>query len=69
MINLKSLLDMVATEALEGGSRDHYFDEFRNPGYHAPKIYPLKKTETNLQPIKFDLELIKKQDNTYEWVE
>jgi hypothetical protein len=71
MISLDVLLDMVATEAIEGGSRDHYFDEFRNREYipPEPERYVQPKTESKLPPIKFNLELIKNPDGSYEWVE
>lgn len=66
--SIKVLLDMVYAEAIEG-LRDHYFDEARNRSYiHLePEIYA--KPQSNLSPIKFDLELIQNPDGSLEWVE
>ena len=70
MISMNSLLDMVATEAVEGVSRDHYFDEFRNREF-IPSEPPSrrKETKTNLPPIRFGLKLIEQPDGSYDWVE
>ena len=69
MISIDVLLDMVATEAIEGGSRDHYFDEFRNREYVPEPRYIQPETKTKLPPIKFDLELIRGSNGSLYWVE
>ncbi|MHA1491302.1 MAG: hypothetical protein ACTSRI_16830 [Promethearchaeota archaeon] len=61
---------MIATEAVEGGARDHYFDEYRNREFIPPKPrIEQSLTETKLPPIEYNLELIKNPDGSYEWVE
>jgi len=69
MISLDVLLDMIATEAIGGESRDHYFDEFRNREYVPEPRYMQPETKTKLPPIKFDLELIRELDGSLYWVE
>ena len=66
MISLQTLLDMVATEGIEGGARDHYFDTERNREFvpeEPERTYPPHR------PIRYGLELIEKPDGSYEWVE
>lgn len=60
---------MLATEVLEGGSRDHYFDEYRNRGYLPPEPERDARPVVELPPIDFRLELIRRSDGTLEWVE
>ena len=70
MISRKCLLDIIATEVIEGWARDHYFDEFRNRDYILPE--PERRETSNypkLPPIRISLELIKNPDGSYEWVE
>jgi len=70
MHSIKQLLDMIATEAIEGGAQDHCFDEFRNKDFVPPKReYEPPRIGPKLPPIVFKLELIKKSDGSYEWVE
>lgn len=69
MSGLKILMDMIATEAVEGGARDHYFDEFRNREYIPPEPETYSQSKTRLPPIRFNLELIKKPNGSYQWVE
>lgn len=61
MNSIESLLGMVATDALEGGPREHYFDEFKDPNYifSEPEQHePYEQIKTDLPPIRIDLELI-----------
>ena len=68
MNSLQELLDMVVTEAVEGPEvpEDHA-DGASSIDNNRPEQYPLSETE--LPPIRFDLELIQERDGTYRWVE
>jgi len=57
MNGVEDLVDIVMTEAVEGDSQNHYFDEYRN------------RPEKKLPPFIFNLELIKKPNGSYEWLE
>ena len=49
---------MIATEAVEGVSRDHYFDEFRNREFIPPEPKRhIQQTTTSLE--KYDIGLIR----------
>lgn len=67
--SIKVLLDIVATETIEGGSRDHYFDEFRNREYIPPEPERYTQSKTELPPIRIDLELLERPDGSLYWVE
>jgi len=70
MHSIKELLGMIATEVIEGRAEDHCFDEFRNKDFVPPKReYEPPKIKSIQKPIQFNLELIKKADGSYEWVE
>jgi hypothetical protein len=67
MISINNLLDMIATEAIEGqGPEEHHFDESKNKPYRPLEILGVVP---KLPPIIYNLELIKKADGSYEWVE
>ena len=78
MIDLEDLLDIVCTEAFEHGGVPEVPDHKHGsePNYHAQKR-PARDPDGNtcqnydetLLPIKYDLELILKGDNTYAWEE
>lgn len=57
MNGVEDLVDIVMTEAVEGDSQNHYFDEYRN------------RPEKKLPSFIFNLELIKKPNGSYEWLE
>ena len=69
MLSLKTLLNMVATEGIEGGPTDHYFDEWRNrefiPLEPERGAYPRR----DLPTIRFGLELIQMPDGSLDWVD
>lgn len=70
MISIDTLLDMIATEAVEACARYHYFDESRNRGLVPPEHrYKQPEDKTKLPYIRFDLELLKLPDGSYKWVE
>ena len=54
MIGLDMLVNMIATEVIEEEYKNNFFD---------------KSSHTNLPPIRYDLELIRKPDGSYEWME
>jgi hypothetical protein len=59
MIAFKDLLDIVATEALEGPK-----DVERKPD-----VLRCEYRRTDVPPIRYNLELIRKPDGTLYWVE
>ena len=78
MISLKKLLDIVCTEAIEygglqevpdrvDGAMDHYHSLKRNA--RGESDYSESITNENLPPMRFDLELIEKEDGTLQWEE
>ncbi|MEK6809581.1 MAG: hypothetical protein AABY40_02830 [Nanoarchaeota archaeon] len=75
MHSIDSLLKIVAAEAVEGGLKDHYFDESRNrefipPGPISPESRDRQpKYEPKLPSLRYTLELIKQPDGSYDWVE
>lgn len=76
MIGLNILLDMVATEALEGGATEHYFDEARNSKFIPPQpLYGQSSQlsqgskDNDLPPINYTLQLIKNPDGSLHWIE
>ena len=67
MISIDDLFNMIATDAVEGGSRVHYFDERNNI---TPKtVYEQSEAEKQSPPMKFRLEVVRQPDGTYELVE
>jgi len=68
MISIKDLVDMPFTEAISGGSYEHYFDESQNqvlvPEQNADKYDSGPKDS-----FKFRQELVKHPDGSYEWAE
>ena len=75
MATVEQLLAMVRTEALEGGTRNHYFDESRAPEReHPPRLpipmQPRPKCDEH-EPLSFiyHLELIEYPDGSLEWIE
>jgi hypothetical protein len=62
MISMDNLLNMVATEAIEG-----WVDE------HGRAIIPERREPTpeekRLKPIRYDLELIEQPNGSYKWIE
>ena len=69
MISLNLMLDMIATDAVEGGPRDHYFDESRNREYMPPEPERCRQPESELPPMRCDLQRVKRPDGSYEWVD
>jgi hypothetical protein len=79
MISLKSLVDMVCTEAVEnrGVPDEHHFDETRDPHASArnlqklspPYVAPGARPADDLPPIQFDLELMRREDGSLYWIE
>jgi hypothetical protein len=67
MGHLEQLLDMAATESIEGPSmpEDHP-DEAEVIYHNKPEQY---QPIANLPSIRYDLELVKKKDGSLEWVE
>jgi hypothetical protein len=57
MNSVEDSVDIVMTEAVEGDPQNHYFDEYGN------------RPEKKLPPFIFNLELIKKPNGSYEWLE
>jgi hypothetical protein len=68
MNSINSIIDMILTEAIEGISREHYFDEYRNREFIRETKYEQHKDKTKLPPIKYKLELIQKGEIFY-WAE
>lgn len=70
MIPFNNLIGMIYSEARGGGFPDHYFDETKNPNKeYYPTETDYKKPRKNLPSIRFNLELIEKEDGSLEWVE
>ena len=70
MHSIESLWGMIATEAVEGESRNHYFDEYRNREFILPELRcEQSQQETKLPPLRYYLEFIKQPDGSYDWVE
>ena len=61
MNNMETVLNMIATDALEEGSRDEN-------GEYVPPIRFLED-KRDLPTIDYRLELIQNEDGSYEWVE
>mgnify|MGYP001561558238 CR=1 FL=1 len=58
---------MVCTEAIENrGSSEHYFDEARNKEFVPPEAERYVSDKPKLPPIRYPLELIKRQNGTLE---
>ncbi len=69
MNRIGSIIDMICTEAIEGISREHYFDEFRNHEFiDSGTKYEQPKNKTEVSPITYKLELIQEEDSQY-WIE
>ncbi|MDD5133409.1 MAG: hypothetical protein PHD81_01170 [Candidatus Nanoarchaeia archaeon] len=70
MWSIDALLNSIATDAVEEGSRDHFYDEASNREFipENPERYKTDK-KSNLPPINFDLELIRGSDGHLYWVE
>ena len=72
MNSMKSLLGMIATDAIErgGAPRVHYHDEFRNREYINNQRPPEPPRDApKLPPINYTLQLIENPDKTLEWIE
>ncbi len=70
MISFNNLIGMIYSEACGGGFPDHYFDETKNPNKEYPIIKEkYNKPKQDIPPIKYTLELIRKEDDSLEWVE
>jgi hypothetical protein len=75
MASIEALLGMVATEAVEGRSTDHYFDETKDPDYGKPNYIrerpynAVPQNSPKLPPIRFDLELVEMPDGSLKWVD
>ena len=58
---------MTATEAIKGVTAEHHFDESRNQVYD-PTERCIRTSKTD-KPIRYDLELIRRENGSLEWVE
>jgi len=64
MIGMKSLLNMVITDAIERGGMSE--EEWSRAGYPIPEN---PKNDINLPPIDYRLELLRRKDGTLYWSE
>lgn len=65
MNDAKTLMDMIATEALEERLRNHYSNRFRNP----KRTYEQPDDSTKPLTMRYKLELVIQPDGSLEWVE
>ena len=70
MTSIDMLIGMVLTEGAEGGARDHFFDETKDPNYGRPYTPPERPAnEPTLPPIPFPTELVQEPDGKLYWVD
>ena len=58
----RDLLNMVATEAIEGGDPRHYFDELNRPA-----SIPRHRLKCPGPEVKYDLRLVRDKDGALKW--
>jgi hypothetical protein len=69
MNSLKTLIDMIATEAIEGFFGGCPSGECGDSNYVHPKREDGMPYDSDLPPFQFDAELVIRPEGHYEWVD